>query len=400
MKYLIGLIALLLPTYLIRFDIFGGIPTTLLEIVIYIIFFYGLINLGYCQMLKIKKRVWLIIGILLIAAMVSVYVSPAKSAALGQFKAYFLDPILVFWLIMCYLEPKDFRWTIYGFMGSSLAVSVYSIVQKLMHNVTVDGRVIGIFGYNPNYVALFLTPLTVLLTGYGVGLLQKKKYPMAIIAGAVVLINIIGIYLTGSRSGLLATVAGITFLLILHFWSKIKAKSYLRIGLFILIAIAILGSAYAFRPNFKASGGRVVSSNNVRWQIWQTSIEMIKDHPILGVGLGSYQNAFTDLTKDRVNFKEFISPLALSSHNVFLMFYLTTGLFGFIAFIGLLIFFYRTGFSEFKNDGSKMLLAAMTALVLQGLVDTPYFKNDLSLIFWLLFGFMLSLSRWTKEKQE
>lgn len=394
MKYLIGLIALLLPTYLIRFDIIG-IPTTLLELIIYAIFLYGLVNLGYCQMLKVKKRVWLIVGILLIATAVSVYISPLKSAALGQFKAFFIDPILVFWLIICYLEPKDFKWTIYSLALSSLFVSIYNIVQFLMHHITADNRVVGIFGYSPNYVALYLTPITVLLIGYGIVLWQKKKYTTAIISGVIILINLIGLYLTGSRSGYLATAAGIIFFLILNFWSKIKAKPYLKIGLFVFLSILVLGSAYAFRPNFNATTGRVVSSNNIRWQIWQTSIEMIKSHPVLGIGLGNYQNVFSNLTKDRVNFPEFISPLALSSHNVFLMFYLTTGLFGFLAFIWLLIFFYRAGFSQFKNDWSKILMAAMTALVLQGLVDTPYFKNDLSLIFWLIFAFVILLTKET-----
>ena len=41
MTYLIFLILLLLPTYLIRFSVFG-IPTTFLEILIYLVFVYGL----------------------------------------------------------------------------------------------------------------------------------------------------------------------------------------------------------------------------------------------------------------------------------------------------------------------------------------------------------------------
>jgi hypothetical protein len=29
-------------------------------------------------------------------------------------------------------------------------------------------------------------------------------------------------------------------------------------------------------------------------------------------------------------------------------------------------------------------LAAMTAILVHGLVDTPYFKNDLAMMFWLI----------------
>lgn len=390
MKYLIGLIALLLPTYLIRFNI-GGIPTTLLEIIIYLIFLIGLFRIGYSQLFKIKKTIWLTIGVLLFAVLISVFVSPLKATALGQFKAFFIDPILVFWLITCYLEPKDFRFVVYGLGLSSLFISIYSIIQKLSGNITSDGRVVGIFGYSPNFVALYLTPIIVFLICYGIVLFKQKKYILTTVIGLVTLINLIGLYLSGSRSGLLGVGAGIVFFLILNFWDKIKEKLYLKTSILLLIILAILGSFFAFKPNFEATEGRVVSSSNVRWQIWQTSVEMIGNHPILGVGLGNYQNAFTELTSNRANFQESISPLALSAHNIFLMFYLSTGLLGFLVFVWLLIIFYRKGFKEIRNDWSKILLAAMTALILQGMVDMAYFKNDLSLIFWLIFGFMMLL---------
>lgn len=392
MKYLIGLIALLLPTYLIRFSVFE-IPLTLLELIIYAVTIFGFMRLGYVHLLKSKQNVWLPVGLLFLAALISIFVAPEKTVALGQFKALFLDPVLVLFLIICYMEPKDIKWTVYGLTLSSVFVSIYSIIQQIMGHVTVDGRVVGVFGYNPNYVALYLTPITVLLIAYSLQLIAQRKLQRAVPFLVAFLINLYGLYLTGSRSGLLATAAGLVFFLILHFWSKIGAKLVYKIGLAILIVATILGTWFLFRPDFNASSGRVVSSNNIRWQIWQTSIEMIKDRPILGVGLGNYQNAFSELTKDRVNFKEFIAPLALSPHNVFLMFYLTTGLLGLLAFTWLLVLFYYIGFKEFKNDWAKILLSGMTALVLQGLVDTPYFKNDLVLIFWLIFGFMIILSR-------
>jgi len=392
MKYLIGLIALLLPTYLIRFSVMG-VPLTMLELIIYAVFIFGFVRLGYVHLLKCKRRVWLPVGLLFLAALISVFVAPEKMVALGQFKALFLDPILVFFMIICYLEPKDIKWTIYGLTLSSVFVSIYSIIQQITGHITVDGRVVGVFGYNPNYVALYLTPIIVLLVSYSLQLTIQKKLMRAMPFWVAVLINLYGLYLTGSRAGILATVAGLAVFLILHFWSKIRAKLVYKVALALLIFVTVLGAWFLFRPDFTASSGRVVSSNNVRWQIWQTSIEMIKNQPIWGVGLGNYQNAFGTLTKDRVNFNEYISPLALSPHNVFLMFYLTTGLLGLLAFIWLLAIFYRIGFSELKNDWSKILLGGMTVLILQGLVDTPYFKNDLSLIFWLIFGFMIILSR-------
>src|SRR4030042_1559239 len=207
MKYLIALIALALPTYLIRFD-FGGIPTTLLEILIYVIFLIVLWKLAYCQWLKVRQTFWLPIGVLLLALIISTIIAPDKLAAAGQVRAYFIDPLLVFWLMICYLEIKDFSWIFLGLAGSGLFVSIHTIIQKILGHVTADGRVIGIFGYSPNYVALFLAPIIVMTVACGIQMMSKKSYQLSVISYLLSVISIVAIYFSGSRGGLIAVVGG------------------------------------------------------------------------------------------------------------------------------------------------------------------------------------------------
>ncbi len=397
MSYLIFLICLSLPAYLIRFSLFG-IPTTLLEIIIYISFIIGLFNFKKAQ--RINFKIWLPIMLLLLAATISTLVSPDKLVALGQLKAYFVDPILVVWLVLSFLKKEDFIWILSGLAGSSLIVSGFSLYQKIIGQVTDDERVVGIFGYSPNYVALFLGPIIGMVLAHNLELMTKniavKDKNLKIVLGwLVVVIDFIAIYLSVSRGAFLALLAGLIFYLIIHFWNKIKQNFCLKISLLVIIVIAIIAAWLVFRPNFLLSpeaGSRVTSSNNIRWQIWQTSIELIGNHPILGIGLGNYQNAFDLLTHNRVNFSAYITPLALSSHNIFLMFWLSTGLLGLIAFIWLLIIFFQKAFQNLDKPIAVVLVTAMAILIFQGFVDTPYFKNDLSLLFWLLFAFMLILN--------
>ncbi|MEI6040021.1 MAG: O-antigen ligase family protein [Candidatus Berkelbacteria bacterium] len=396
MNYLMAIVALLLPTYLIRFNILG-IPTTLLEVLIYICVIFGLFNLKKAR--KIAWQYWLPAVLMLLAALISSLISPEKMAALGQFKAFFLDPILVFVLILTFLKEDDFLLILNGLMGSSLIVSFYSIYQKITGQLTVDGRIVGIFGYSPNYPALFLGPIIGLIVAHNLELMTKRvesrhKTIKLIIGWLAVIAGFIAIYLSASRGVLLALLGGLGFYLIMHFWSVIREKLFLKIGLGILILVVAFVSWSVFKPNFAlspAAGSRVTSSNNIRWQIWQTSLELGRKHPILGLGLANYQNEFNKLTKDRVNFPEYITPWALSSHNVFLMFWLSTGLLGFASFIWVLIVVFQKGCQEFKNSHAIEIMTATIILLLQGLIDTPYFKNDLSLIFWFLVGSMLLL---------
>jgi O-antigen ligase len=387
MQYLIALIVLLLPTYLIRFSVFG-IPLTVLEILIYVVFIYGLFNLGYTHLLKNKKRVWLPIGLLLLAVLISVYISPEKEVALGQLKAYFIDPLLVFWLIICFLKKEDICIIFSGLIGSGTLVSLYSIFQKILGNITSDNRVIGIFGYSPNYVALFLVPIIILILSIIISNFDKKKLENAVILGIVALINIYALYLSGSRGGELAVLGGTIVFLMLHYRDKINKKPILKISIYLVLLLAIIGAIWFFRPNFDTISGRVASSNNVRWQIWTESVNLVAKHPVLGIGLGNFQNSFADSTKNIANFPEYITPEALTPHNIFLMFYITTGLLGIIAFAWLIYIFYKTGFKSLDKK-SIILIAVMTGILLHGLVDAAYFKNDLSLIFWVILGLMV-----------
>lgn len=394
MKYLIFLICLALPAYLIRFSILG-IPTTLLEILIYIAFVIGLFNLKKAS--KIDSKIWWPIGLLLIAALISTWTSPDHRVALGEFKAFFIDPLIVFWLVVTFLRQEDFGWVFWGLAGSSVIVSVHAVIQKIIGNVTADGRVVGIFGYSPNYLALFLTPLIALAAARSLELMTKKidiahKMPKIIIGWAVVVLGLIALNFSGSRAAFLALAGGLVFYLIIHFWAQIKSKLWLKTIIAVFIIAMIAFAWQANKPNFNlspATGGRITSSNNIRAQIWQATWELGLKHPLLGVGLGNFQNAFNELTKNRTNFTAYITPWALSPHNIFLDFWLNTGILGLVAFIWILFIFYLKGLKDYQNPIKVFLMTAMTALILQGLVDTPYFKNDLSLIFWLMLAFVI-----------
>jgi hypothetical protein len=65
------------------------------------------------------------------------------------------------------------------------------------------------------------------------------------------------------------------------------------------------------------------------------------------------------------------------------------GALGLAGFVGILIWFYRTGLSSITYHLSPYLLASMTALLVMGLVDSPYIKNDLGMFFWLLPALMI-----------
>ena len=111
---------------------------------------------------------------------------------------------------------------------------------------------------------------------------------------------------------------------------------------------------------------------------------MLKKSPLFGVGLTGFHEAYKNypLGPDRV--------VQNYPHNFFLNFWVETGFLGLVSMIGLLILFYKRVRLLLADKRSRHLglaaAAGMGMILLHGLVDVPYFKNDLSVLFWLIFA--------------
>lgn len=388
--YLLFLIAAALPAYLIRFSVFS-IPTTVLEILIY----FSVIVVGYSLIVNRKKlliphySLLIPIGLFLLAAIISTVIAPDKRLALGQLKAYFVDPLLVLWLVWQLVKtPRDKNIVLNGLLVGGLVVAGHAIYQYLSGGLTTDGRVVGLFGYSPNYLAMYLAPLVVV----AMGLLLQNTHRRPLLSTLYLLLStffLVALYFSGSRAGLATAIIGLILIVILWFFVTGRKKVGRWVILLSIIGL-IVSASWGWRaliPDFSLSpgtGGRITASNNIRWEIWKTTLEIIKQKPLLGAGLGNYQNYFSDLTKNRVNYPEYISPWALFPHNLYLAVWVNLGLLGLVSFVWLLVIFFKSAAHHSLTHYS--LLITMVVILLFGLVDTPYFKNDLAVMWWVVYG--------------
>ena len=131
-------------------------------------------------------------------------------------------------------------------------------------------------------------------------------------------------------------------------------------------------------------------SGKVRLVVWQESLAMLKDHPITGAGLVGYQTA---LVPYHHPWHKEVAPYPLEiflyPHNVILNFWSELGLLGLIVFIWLMVAFFQVAWRKRDQPLAIMALAAMVALLVHGLVDVPYFKNDLAVLFWIIMALPL-----------
>jgi O-antigen ligase len=144
-------------------------------------------------------------------------------------------------------------------------------------------------------------------------------------------------------------------------------------------------------------------SGRLRINIWQGAWQMVKDSPILGQGLGGYQILAPQYQKPYYgpNGSGLVSVETHPyPHSLFLTIWLELGLLGLIIFFLILFHFFKIGFQKIKKEPILIssLMGAMLVILIYGLVDTPYFKNDLAILFWVIVALMMGIRNLENKK--
>ncbi len=399
---------LLLPTYLIRFNI-GPLPTTLLEMMFFIIFLVWLIKHvsrnTYHVTNLIRKNKILFTGIVLflLASTISIFTSSNLKSALGEWKAFYVEPIIMFFILIYTTKEKQssnlpiFQSSlsnniIFALVLSGLLTSILAIYQHFtgwlvpwdfwQNNETF--RVTAWYGF-PNAVGLFLAPIWPLafyLLKEKINLFFKNKeikntFLLYVIPCILYLVlSPIAIFYAKSTGALIGLAAGIVILLL--FYKKTRLPIIILSivclsGLLSLSSLSSLRNEVTFQDR----------SGQIRLSMWSDTTEFLKDHPINGAGLASYTEKITPYHTNVNNegIEIFHHP-----HNIFLTMWVNLGLLGLVGFVLILIWLFKTSLlrNMLRNNLTIFLLSSISIIAITGLVDSPYIKNDLAILFWLL----------------
>lgn len=252
---------------------------------------------------------------------------------------------------------------------------------------SVNGRPVGSFqqvNTNASYLATGLLIAVYLLTlpaqRVGRGILHGIK--LVILLSTIALSAYI-IMLSSSRVGTTSVVFGFLMLL---FSRSSQMKMQKKITMVMIIAFstgAYLGSAGASQLTDKL-GGMFDQYSNARIGIYQVSIEVIKDKPFLGHGIGSFKQAFIEKSGVylKQNPRSALATLFVSHpHNEFL-FWLVEG--GLAAIVGIVISGIAVVLVLFSIGWSRGLTysALLLPISLHTQVELPFY---LSAIHWVLF---------------
>lgn len=400
----LALLAFLLPSYGLRLNIFG-VPSTILEISIYGFAFgwwtqqlliHGLPPWPSLKRARSKNNPFapyvLPITAWLVVTTIAAIVSPSHTAALGLWKAYIIDPLLVATIAVVVLKNKTEQlWILWGLTASMVALGVMAWVQHFTHqfvpapwDTSLPFRVTSLYSY-PNGVGLYFAPIIAMLTAWVLIDIKESKWKnWATLFKVIALVIGIGAIIFSLTKGAWIGVAVAFVVAVVLIW-----REHWRTWLTIAVIGALLVLAI---PELRGLSNRAAepilfgdTSGKIRLVVWQETWTMLRDSPLAGGGFANYQRALAPYHQP---WHKEITPYALEiflyPHNVFLNFWTEFGIIGLLVFLWLVAVFFKISWQRKDDVMTILAIAAMSALLVHGLVDVPFFKNDLAVLFWLI----------------
>lgn len=192
------------------------------------------------------------------------------------------------------------------------------------------------------------------------------------------------IILTFSRGSWLGMSAAFIFTVIL------SNKNFKRlIPLFLVIAVMFLFPVFYERlfQIFKAGG------DSDRFRYWLAALKMIKDHPFLGIGAGTFM----------ANFSKYLPGCNVSyAHNCYLQIWAETGVFSLISFILFASSLIYLGVKKFISSKDFLLLGLLAGTIgflVHSFFDTNLYSLRLAILFWVWVALIIGRIRTDEHKK-
>jgi len=348
-------------------------------------------------------------------------------------------------------QNKEFlKKVLWPLFFSALAVSFIAILQCFGIFYSPENfwpRVTGPWSY-PNALGLFIGPLIPLMLAYSFFLISNIKRSISnkdivikneiikiIFLVFIAVVSFISLFLARSEGAVIGviTAAALFFLFAIFRKKKIFVK-IMGGGAAIIFIFVIFSTGFFLKivPEYKYYNSSYSAVNyltdklllkdfsgEVRKQQWRETFQMMSQdwRWLTGTGLSRYQVSVKPFHQEGIFFNKERDPdfrrkivwfdekyksehwqpveIYMYSHNIILNFWTELGLAGALLFIWIIGKYFYIGFKNIRNSASFKdnlivvgLIGAMLVIIIHGIVDVPYFKNDLSVMFWVLIAVM------------
>jgi O-antigen ligase len=312
------------------------------------------------------------------AGLLSLLVTEYPKQSLRELRWVIVEPILFFLIARSALtRPARIQLTLAAVVAAGVLAAVSALVFAAASGELATFATRPAFPYrSPNHLALFLdraaaVALALVVFGPGARWSGAALLPIAL---AVLRSVSLGAWLGIASAAL--TLAGFR-----------GRRQLLATAAAILVAVTVLAVAL---PRERTLGRFDPASGTglFRIQIWESSLRMIADQPVLGVGLDNFLYRYRGTYMLPEAWEE---PNISHPHNWVLHFWLALGLPGLAAALGMIVWLARRArhlltrpIAPLDRTIGGITLATLVATLVHGSFDNSYFLFDMAMLWWLI----------------
>ena len=336
------------------------------------------------------------IALLVILSAASIGVAPDKDFSFYNYYHLMGRYILIYYLVINNLNTlEQLKRLIWSIMASAVIVTCYGFYQYV-HGVDisafqwVDGEQfpelkVRIFStlQNPNLLAGFLVVVMSLAVGIG---LHTENIPGKVLLFVLVAVLGICLVLTYSRGAWLSVVAV----------TALCGRLYNRKVLWVFLVIPVLALVChdGVMERLLSIFNPTDTSSTLRIALWESTVAMILDKPLLGIGWGSYWLVYPDYDF----FLNNPAATIVHAHNMYLHIAAEIGIPGLMVFLAIIYGHTRKAIQVLAQTQNTWVagvmlgtVAAVLGLAVNGFTDYIMFNVQMSMLFWLLNALIIAV---------
>ena len=306
--------------------------------------------------------------------------------------------IVVFAVAAYVKSDKEIKKILYAFLFVGLFQGIDGIYQYVFgidfvwgtKLVDMHGRVTGSMRYwHVGNLMAFILPMIFILIE-----ISKRNWEKIVLI-LMIFLPIATMILSKTRS---SWVSFASSFIIMFVFSK-KKLLYVPLCIIPIVFIAFAPPDLVNRFN-----DLVKMEDSGRLGIWAVSIEMFKDSPAIGHGIGTFKEVYTDYKKE---LPQYDSPHRTPhAHNIYIHALAELGIVGFSALMFLLYSLLTSIVSTIKKSRgdpvlysfSVAVLGSMTVYIVEGFLTHGLFRMWLMQMFAIIVGLALSVSAMSVER--
>lgn len=365
----------------------------------------------------------ILLGLYGLIGFASVVYAENPEQVIYKLSNYVKDALIVLVVVVLMKRPPILRQVVWSLLAAGIFMGTLSVFQYFTGTFTdnyggfAQAEFMNIVGATNNYrlsgpvgdpnfyaqIMLVLVPIAL------ERMLHEKKLGLRIIAGWAVTVSFLTVVFTFSRGGFLGLVVGLMIFAYLNPPRPIDVALAigLGIGLLFFVPSTYFDRVLTLNNLIPGRGGGEINireDNSIQGRASQTltAWSMIKQYPLLGVGLNNFSSRYQEFTKE-IGLAP--SASARSLHNLYLEVAAETGILGFSAFFTIIwlavrsILNARRIFLETQHKEYADLTVGFAAGIGGYLMAAFFVSSAYPRYFYLLIGIVFALPLIAKRVQ-